>query len=245
MFLGDMGADIINLPAEDITVDYCRRALAHAEREHWSLERLLTGPEYDYLFGFDGYRERSMEDLATVPPDDKASFVFELQFCAFSVLDYHDLLMALGGDRLADGGAAGAVAAAAEPAALAAAPPPPAGGTLLRRLLRRSSVGRNGGNRAPDWAAHMWSLVHLLITVLGYSLLSGRARTSMECVVATSICLVPLDGGLCATDYDRAAHRREASIIKDHCVGILSSSWACTVISGDCGRNICFLSGSS
>ena len=62
----------------------------------------------------------------------------------------------------------------------------------------------------------------------------------MECVVATSICLVPLDGGLCATDYDRAAHRREASIIKDHCVGILSSSWACTVISGDCGRNICF-----
>ena len=108
-------------------------------------------------------------------------------------------------------------------------------------LLRRSSVGRNGGSRAPDWAAHMWSLVHLLITVLGYSLLSGRARTSMECVVATSICLVPLDGGLCATDYDRAAHRREASIIKDHCVGILSSSWACTVISGDCGRNICFV----
>ena len=124
---GDMGADVISLPAEDVTVDYCRRALAHAEREHWSLERLLTGPEYDYLFGFDGYRERSMEDLATVPPDDKASFVFELQFCAFSVLDYHDLLMALGGDRLADGGAAGAVAAAAEPAALAAAPPPPAG----------------------------------------------------------------------------------------------------------------------
>ena len=73
----------------------------------------------------------------------------------------------------------------------------------------------------------------------------GLARTFMECVVATSICLVPLDGGLCATDYDRAAHRREASIIKDHCVGILSSSWACTVISGDCGRNICFLSGSS
>ena len=68
MFLGDMGADIINLPAEDITVDYCRRALAHAEREHWSLERLLTGPEYEYLFGFDGYRERRMEDLATVPP---------------------------------------------------------------------------------------------------------------------------------------------------------------------------------
>ena len=85
----------------------------------------------------------------------------------------------------------------------------------------------------------------MLITVLGYSLLSGLARTFMECVVATSICLVPLDGGLCATDYDRAAHRREASIIKDHCVGILSSSWACTVISGDCGRNICFLSGSS
>ena len=125
---GDMGADVISLPAEDITVDYCRRALAHAEREHWSLERLLTGPEYDYLFGFDGYRERSMKDLATVPPDDKASFVFELQFCAFSVLDYHDLLMALGGDRLAEGGAAGAVAAAVEPAVLAAAPPPPAAG---------------------------------------------------------------------------------------------------------------------
>ena len=108
---GDLGADVIFLPAGDITVDYCRRALAHAEREHWSLERLLTGPEYDYLFGFDGYRERSMEDLATVPPDDKASCVFDLQACAFSVLDYHDLLMALGGDRLAEGGAAGAVGA--------------------------------------------------------------------------------------------------------------------------------------
>ena len=137
---GDMGADVISLPAEDVTVDYCRRALAHAEREHWSLERLLTGPEYDYLFGFDGYRERSMEDLATVPPDDKASCVFDLQVCAFSVLDYHDLLMALGGDRLAEGGAAGAVAAAAAPAALAAAPPPPAGGG-------RCSAGSSGGRR--------------------------------------------------------------------------------------------------
>ena len=124
----DVGANYMDYP--DVTLADLRHALERAVRESRSLEWIITSAGYDWS-GYAFYAELDAVDLDSLTPQDRASHVATVHAVTVELLDTHDFLVALGGDRLDLGRASGAESAAA-PEAVDSPPPdlrPPSEGS--------------------------------------------------------------------------------------------------------------------
>ena len=121
---GDAGADAMDY-SDHIIADP-RQALERAEREHCSLEQLLTRADSDWS-GFVPYQELNAVDIDTLSAAGRACHVFDAQYLAKEILDTYDVLVALGGDRLDSANAPAGDPAGAPEAASSLSPdqPPP------------------------------------------------------------------------------------------------------------------------
>ena len=89
-----------NMDYPDVIIADLRHALERAEREHRSLEWIITTAGYDWS-AYTLYEELSAVDLDSLTPQERASHVVTVYHVTIELLDTYDLLVALDGDRLA------------------------------------------------------------------------------------------------------------------------------------------------